>query len=168
MQKFKQTGDSRYIYKNELDKACFQHDMAHGDFKDLAKRTAADKVLRDKSFNIAKDPKYDGYQRGLTSMVYQFFDRNTKGSGIKNETKQNEQLIEKIHKPIISKFKKRRVYSSFKDNIWGDDLAGMQLISKFNKGFRFLLCVIDIFSKYAWVVPLKDKKVVSIVNAFQF
>ena len=80
---------------------------------------------------------------------------------------QNEQLAEELHKPIIGKFKKRKVYSAFKDNIWGADLADMQLISKFNKGFRFLLCVIDIFSKYAWVVPLKDKKGVSIANAFQ-
>ena len=74
IQKFKQTGASRYIYKNELDKACFQYDMAYRDFKDLEKRTAADKVLKDKAFNIAKNPKYDGYQRGLTSMVYKFFD----------------------------------------------------------------------------------------------
>ena len=72
-----------------------------------------------------------------------------------------------MHKPIIKNSKKRNVYSGFKDNIWGADLADMQLISKFNKGFRFLLCVIDIFSKYAWVVPLKDKKGVSIVDAFQ-
>ena len=80
---------------------------------------------------------------------------------------QNEQLAKELHKPIMRKFKKSRVYSAFKDNIWGADLADMQLISKFNKGFRFLLCVIDIFSKYAWVAPLKDKKGVSIVNAFQ-
>ena len=158
IQKFKETGDSRYIYRNELDKACFQHEMAYGDFKDLAKRTAADKFLRDKTFNIAKDQKYDGYQRGLASMVYKFFDKKTAGSGVKSKP-QNEQLAEKLHKPIIKKFKKRKMYSSFKDNIWGADLADMQLISKFNKGFRFLLCVIDIFSKYAWVVPLKDKKV---------
>ena len=70
IQKFKETGDLRYIYRNELDKACFQQDIAYGDFKDLAKRTAADTFLRDKAFNIAKDPKYDGYQRGLASMVY--------------------------------------------------------------------------------------------------
>ena len=70
IQKFKQTGDSRYIYRNELDKTFFQHAMAYGDFKDVARRTAADKVLRNKAFNIAKDPKYDGYQRGLASMVY--------------------------------------------------------------------------------------------------
>ena len=80
---------------------------------------------------------------------------------------QNEQLAEELHKLIFRKFKKRKVYSAFKDNIWGADLVDMQLISKFNKGFRFLLCAVDIFSKYAWVVPLKDKKGVSIVNAFQ-
>ena len=91
-------------------------------------------------------------------MVYRFFDRKTKGSGIKNEIKQNQQLPEKLHKPIIRIFKKRKVYSAFKDNIWGADLVDMQLISKINKGFRFLLCVIDIFSKCAWIAPLKDKK----------
>ena len=174
IQKFKQTGDSRYIYRNELDKACFQHGMAYGDFKDLAKRIADDKVLRDKAFNIAKNPKYDGYQRRLASMVYKFFDKKTKGGGMTLANKsaiksipQNEQLAEELHKPITRKFKKRKVYSAFKDNIWAADVADMQLISRFNKGFRFLLCVIDINSKYAWVVPLKDKKGVSIVNAFQ-
>ena len=108
IQKFKQTGDSRYIYRNELDKACFQHDMAYGDFKDL-KRTAADNVLRDKAFSIAKTPKYDGYQRSLAFMVYKFFDKNTKGSGVTLTNKsipQNEQLVEELHKPIIRKFKK--------------------------------------------------------------
>ena len=98
-------------------------------------------------------------------MVYNFFNKKT-GSGVKS-IPQNEQLADELHKPIIRNFKKRKVYSSFKDNIWGADLADMQLISKFNKGFRLLFCVIDIFSKYAWVVPLKDKKGVSIVNAFQ-
>ena len=77
IQKFKQTGDSRYIYRNELDKASFQHDMAYGDFKDLKRRTAADNVFRDKVFNIAKNPKYDGYQRVLASMVYNFCDKKT-------------------------------------------------------------------------------------------
>ena len=79
---------------------------------------------------------------------------------------QNEQLAKELHKAIIKKIQKRKVYSRIKDNIWGVDLADMQLISKFDKGFRFLLCVIDIFTKYVWVVPLKDKKGVSIVNAF--
>ena len=166
IQKFKETGDTSYIYKNELDKACFQHDMAYGDFKDLAKRTMVDNVLRDKAFKIANDQKYDGYQRRLASMVYKFFDKKSEGSGIANN-KENIQLDDELHKPIIRKFKKRKLYSSFRDNIWGADLADMQLLSKFNKRFRFLLCVIDIFSKCAWVIPLKDKKGVSIVNAFQ-
>ena len=76
-------------------------------------------------------------------------------------------MAEELHKPIGKKFLKRRVYSSFKDNIWGDDLADMQLISKFNKGTRFLLCVIDVFSKYAWVIPLKDKKVLLLFMLFK-
>ena len=98
-------------------------------------------------------------------MVYKFFDSKVSGSGAKL-IPQNEQLAEELHKPIIRKFEKREVYSAFKDNIWGVDLADMQLLSEYNKGIRFLLCV-DIFSKYAWVVPLKDKKGISIVKAFQ-
>ena len=77
------------------------------------------------------------------------------------------QLADELHKPVIRKVKKRKVHSSFRDNIWGADLADMQLLCKFNKGFRFLLCAIDIFIKYAWVIPLKEKKGISIVNAFQ-
>ena len=99
-------------------------------------------------------------------MVYKFFDKKSQGKGLANN-KENLQLANELHKPIIKKFNKRKVYSSFKDNIWGVDFADMQLLSKFNKGFRFLSCVIDIFSKYAWVIPLKDKKGISIVNAFQ-
>ena len=94
-------------------------------------------------------------------MIYTFFDKKSKGSSVgnnNNKSKQNMQLVEELHKPIIRNFKKRTVYSGFKDNIWGADLVDMQLISKFNKGFRLLLCVIVIFSKYAWVVPLNDKK----------
>ena len=104
-------------------------------------------------------------------MVYKFFNKKYKGSGVKHvNTKlipQNEQLANELHKPIIRKFKKVRVYSAFKDNIWAADLADMQLLSRYNKGIRSLLCVIDIFSKYAWVVPLKDKKGISIVKGFQ-
>ena len=163
IQKFKETGDARYIYRNELHKACFQHDDAYADNKDLLNRTRADKILEDKAYAIASNPQYDGYQRGLTSMVYRFFDKKTVGSGV-NE---NIKLANELYKPIIRKFNKRRVYSSFKDNIWGADLADMQLSSRFNKGIKYLLCVIDLFSKYAFVVPLKDKKGISIVNAFQ-
>ena len=109
-QQFKGLGDTSYIYKNKLDKACFQHDMAYGDFKDLARRTASDKVLRDKAFDIAKSPKYDGYQRGLASAVYKFFDKKSKEGGVaNNKVKQNRrpfdlaslQLAEELHKPII-------------------------------------------------------------------
>ena len=130
-------GDTNYIYKNELDKACFQHDMAYGDFKDLARRTASEKVLRNKAFNIAKNPEYDRHQRGLASMVYKYFDKKSTGSGV-NMHENNEcslDLAEGLHKPIIIKFKKRTVCSRFKDNICGADLADMQLISKFDKGF---------------------------------
>ena len=151
---------------NELDKACFTHDPAYSESKDLTKRTAANKILKNEAFDIAKDPKYDGYQRGLASMVHKFFDSKVSGSGAKL-IPENEQLANELHKPIIRKFEKRKVYSTFKDNIWGVDLADMQLLSKYNKAIRFLLCVIDIFSKYAWVVPLKDKKGISIVKAFQ-
>ena len=79
---------------------------------------------------------------------------------------QNQQLAEELHKPITRKSKKRRVYALYRDVTWAADLADMQLVGKFNRGFRFLLRVIDIFSKYAWVVPLKNKKGVRIVNAF--
>ena len=138
--------------------------------KILQKELFQIKILRNKTFNIAKDTKYDGYQRGLASMVYKFFDKksasladkSTKGSGVTTLTNkslsQNQQLAEELHKPIIRKFKKRKIHAAFKDNIWGADLADMQLITRCNKGIRFLLCVIDIFSKYAWLVPLKNKK----------
>ena len=100
-------------------------------------------------------------------MFYKFFDKKIKRSGIKNEIKENQQLPYGLHEPIIRNFKKRKVYSSFKNNIWGVDLADMQLISKHKKGNRYLLCAIDLFSKYAFAVPLKDKKGTTIVNVFQ-
>ena len=118
-----QTGNTIFIYRNELDKACFYRDMAYGKPKDPEKSTKLNKILRDKAFKIASDPKYDGYQRGLASMVYKFFDKKSSGSGITNES--NYQLANELHKPIIRKFKKRKVYSSFRDNIWGVDLADM-------------------------------------------
>ena len=96
-------------------------------FKDLKRRTYADKVLKDKAFKIGSDPKYNGYQRGLASMVYKFFNKKSKGGSILNK-----QLANELHKPLIRKFKKRKVYPSFKDNIWGVDLADMKLISKYN------------------------------------
>ena len=108
IQKFKETGDTSYIYKNELDKACLQHDTGYGGFKDVARRTASDKVLRDKAFNFAKNPKYDGYQRELASMVYTFFDKKMKGKGVNIPLEFNKQLAKELHKPIIRKLKKKK------------------------------------------------------------
>ena len=173
IKEFKRTGDTRYIYRNELDKACFQHDSAYADHKDLKNRTQSDKVLRDKAYDIASNPEYDGYQRGLASMVYKFFDKKSTaepsslermGSGIARD--RSSILVEELHKPIIKKFDKRKVYSQFKDNTWGVDLADMQSLSRKNKGIKYLLCAIDLYSKYAFVIPLKGKKGISIVNAF--
>ena len=163
IKEFKRTGDTcyiyrRYIYRNEFDKACFQHDSAYADHKDLINRTKADKVLRDKACNIASNPKYDGYERGLASMVYKFFDKKSVGSGINTIKSSSSILADELHKPIIKKFEKRKVYSQFKDNIWGVDLADMQSLSRKKKGIKNLLCVIDLYSKYAFVIPLKDKK----------
>ena len=139
--KFKQTGDTSYIYRNELDKACFQHDSAYADHKDLLNRTKSDKVLRDKAYDTASNPEYDGYQRGLASMLYKFFDKKSMGSGIKKDTTKSTAepsalarsfliLADELHKPVIKKFNKRKVYSQFKDNIWIVNLADMQSLSK--------------------------------------
>ena len=141
--------------------------MAYEDFKDLTRRTESDKILHRKAFNIARNLKPDGYQRTHASMVYKSLDKKISGGGIKNEDMSDQQLAEELRKPITRKFKKRKVNSTFIDNIWGADLADMQLISKFDTGLRFLLCVIDIFSKNTWVIPLKGKKVITITNPFQ-
>ena len=130
IKKFKQTGDTRYIYRNELDKACFQHDSAYADNKDLINRTKSDKVSRDKAYNIASNPEYDSYQRGLASMVYNFFDKMSMGSGVKKLKDSSSILDDELHKPVMKKFNKRKVYSRFKDNIWGIDLGDMQSLSK--------------------------------------
>ena len=127
IEKFMQIGNIDFIYKNELDKACCQRDMAYGKSKDLVKRTQWDKILKDKAFKSANNPKYDGYQRGLASMVYTFFDKKSKGV----------------------------------------DLADMQSLSKYYKGIKYLLCAIDLFSKHAWVIPIKYKKGTSIVNVLK-
>ena len=99
IQKFEEKKDTKLFYKNELVKACFQHDMAYGNFKDLARRTTSETVLREKTFSISKTPRYDEYQRGLASMLYNFFDKKTTGSGVKAMS--NEKLAEELHKAII-------------------------------------------------------------------
>ena len=166
IKEFKRTGDTHYIYRNELNKACFQHDSAYADHKDLINRTKSDKVLRDKAYDIASNPEYDGYQRGLASMVYKFFDKKSVGSGINKEKSRPLILADELHKPVIRKFKKRKVYSQFKDNIWGVDLADMQSLSRKNKGSRYLLCAIDFYSTCAFVIPLENKKGISVTNGF--
>ena len=101
-------------------------------------------------------------------MVYKCFDKKSTGSGItRNTTKSSSSMLaDALHKPIIRKFNKRKVCSQFKDNIWGVDLADMQSLSRKNKGIKYLLCAIDLYSKYAFVIPMKDKKGINIVNAF--
>ena len=134
IKEFKRTGDTRLLYRNELDKACFKHDAAYAKYKDVENRLISDQKLRNSANDIASNPKYDGYQRGLASMVYKFFDSKVapldkkaiSGKCIKN----NKILAEELHKPVIKKLNKRKVYSQFSDNIWGVDLADMQSLSK--------------------------------------
>ena len=147
----KETAYTKSIYRNKLEKACFQHDMAYKDFKDLARRTASDIILRDKVFDISINPKYDRYQSGLASMAYKFFDKksaslvnkSTAGSGVTtfaNKSTQNKQLAGEVHKPAFKKNKKEKFVLDSKTIFACADLAEMQSISKFNKGFRILLC----------------------------
>ena len=145
IEKFMQTGNTDFIYRNELDKACFQHDMAYGKSKDLIKRTQSDKVLKDKAFKIASDPKYDGYQRGLASMIYKFVDNKSSGRGVTNE--QIYQLASELHKQITRKFKRRKIYSSFRDIIWSVDLADLAIIKQIqqrNQLFIVRNCLVNL------------------------
>ena len=142
-------GKLNHILINRLDAACFQHDSAYAKYKDRLNRKKSDVVLKSKALEIAMNPKINGYQRGLASMVYKFFDKRTKGYGLNNDgnLQANSILAEELHKPTIKNFKRRKVYYSFKDIIWGIDLVDMQLISKYNKGITYLLCVIYLFSR---------------------
>ena len=139
--------------------------------KKLNRGTAADKVLSDKAFNTAINPKHDGYQQQVASLVYKFVDKKSSGRGIKIII--IKELAEELRKWIIKTYYCLIIpliiylISSLIDNIWDVDIADMQLISKFNNRFKFSLCVIDIYSKYAWVVILKNKKGITITNAFQ-
>ena len=137
IQRFRETGSLKHLYRNELDKACFAHDVAYSDNKDLAKRTVSDKILKDRAYKIARNPKYNGYQSALASMVYKLLDKKT---GLRASA--DEELAGELHKPVIKKFKRRRVYARFKDNIWAFDLAEMESLSSKNQGVK----------------PLKDKK----------
>ena len=156
IKEFKRTGDTRLSYRNELDKACFKHDAAYTKYKDVENRLISDQKLKYRADDIASNPKYDGYQRGLASIVYKFFGSKVaplnkktmsgKGnakhpakpsslerSSLKRTKEVNKILTEELHKPIIKIFNKRKVYSQFKDNIWGVDLADIQSLSKKTK-----------------------------------
>ena len=152
IKEFKRTDDTRLLYRNELDKACFKHDAAYAKYKDVENRLISDQKLRNSAYDIASNPKYDGYQRGLASMVYKFFNskvapldkkamsgkgnakHTAKPSSLERNsferTGNNKILAEELHKPVTKKFNKRKVYSQFRDNIWGVDLADIQSLSK--------------------------------------
>ena len=138
----RETGNLKHLYRNELDKACFAHDAAHSDSKDLAKRTIRDKILKDRAYEIARNLNYDVHQRPLASTVYKIFDKKT-GSG----ESLNEQVTEELHKPVTKKFKGRKVYARFKEKIWAAEFAEMESLYSKNKNVKYLLCVIDIFTK---------------------
>ena len=149
IQKFRETGNLKHLYINELDKPCFAHDAAYSDSKDLTKRTISDKILKDRVYKITRNRKYNGYQRALASMVHKIFDK---------KTRLVESLNEELHKPVIKKFKRRKVYARFNECIWAADLAEMESLSSKNKNVKYSLCVIDVLNKYAWVKSLKEKK----------
>ena len=149
IKEFKRTGDMCLLYRNKLDKACFKHDAAYTKYKDVENRLISDQKLRNSAYDTASNPKYDGYQRGLASMVYKLkiapLDKktmsgkgNAKHSSLERtaepsalaRTRNNKILAEKLHKPVIKKFNKRKVYSQFRYNIWEVDLADVQSLSK--------------------------------------
>ena len=151
-----QTGNTDFSYRNELDKACFQHDMAYGKSKDLPKRTQSDKVLRDKTFNIASDPKFGGYQRGLASMVYKFFDKKSSRVAAllpnKSSTVSNYQLASELHKQIIAKFKRQKV-------CLGCRFSWYAIIKKIQQRNQMLIMYkwfADLLSKNGRVVELEE------------
>ena len=130
--------DSRYIYQNEPDKDRFQCDITWRDLRICQEKTASENVLRNKTFDFGKNPKHDGYQRGLASTFYKCFDKKSSSGAIKSKIISNQrpldiakrQLAAELHKSIIRKLEKQKVYTSFTDNTWGADLPDMQLISK--------------------------------------
>ena len=149
----------KHLYSNKLGNDFFAHNAAYFDSKDIARRTNSDKILKDRGYEIARNGKYDGYQGTLASMVFKFFDKET-GAGVSV----NKQLD--LHKSVLKKFKRRKIYAGFKDNIWTADLAEVGSLSSTNKTVKYLLYAIDALTEYAWVKPLKDKKGKTVLNAF--
>ena len=134
IKEFKRTGNINLLYRKALDKACFKHDAAYAKYKDVENRLKADNKLKNSAYDIARNPEYDGYQRGLASMMYKFFNSKVvprnKTISAKGTKEVNKILAEELHKPVIRKFNKRKVCSQFKDNIWAVDLADTRLLSK--------------------------------------
>ena len=144
--------------------------MAYGEFNFLPRRLVSNKVLRDRTLNMLKNPKYDAYQCRLASIVHKFSSESrlvlllTQGQELIFRTNNESK---KWHKAFIGKLLKGKVYLSGKINIWGADLDNMQFISKYDKEIRFLLCVIDVFRKYVWAVDLKGKKGITVTDALK-
>ena len=150
-----------HIYKNRLDKTCFAPDAAYSDKNDSGNRTVSDKVLRDRAYEIATNSICDGYERGLASMAYKFLTRRQGLGAIttsKAKARVNEKPAQILYTPVIKKFKRRKDYAKSKDNVWAADLVEMGSQSSFYHGVKYLLCVIDVFTKHAWVKPWKIKK----------
>ena len=155
-----QTGNTNFIFKNKLDKACFQHDMAYGKSKDLVKHLKLQVI---QNLMVIKEDQHQWFPNFLIKNLHDLINLVEVESLMNQTIKWQMNFINQL----LENFKKRKVYSCFRDNNWGVDLADMQSLSKYNKGIKQLLCAIDIFSKYAWVVPLKDKKAISVINIFQ-
>ena len=151
IQEFRETGNLKHLYRN-----AHAHDAIYSDSKDLVKITISDKILKDKADEIAKNCEHNGCQRALASMAYKFYDKKV-GSRIIVK----EQLAKELHKRLIKKF-----YTRFKDNIWVAVLTEMELLFPNNKNVRYSLCFIDVFTRHAWVKPLKGKKSKTVLNPF--
>ena len=139
-----------YIYKNELDNACFAHDTAYCNSANLAKRTFSDNILKDRPYEFAITPEHAGYQSGLATMVYKVFDKKIRYRAIatsKMGANANEMLAQELHKPVIKNLKTKKVYSNFKDNVWAADIAEKGSLSSKNRGV--LLCETNYLTKYA-------------------
>ena len=124
--------------------------------------------MKDKAYEIPRNCQYDGYQRALLSMADKFFDKKT-GSGVIATRKSGVNvngLTEELHKLVIRKFKRRKVYARFKDIIWLADLSEIESLSSKNRNIKYLLCVMDVFAKYAWVKRLKDERGKTVLNTF--
>jgi hypothetical protein len=158
------TGDTNHIFKNELDKACLYHDVAYGSNKDVPSRHIADKELMDRAIAIASDKTKNGYERALSSLLYKFFEKKIKmGQGIQSD---NAVLADELHHPIRHNYPRRKVKATNVDEIWACDLVDMTEVNADN-GYRYILNIVDCFSKYAWSVPLKSKRTEELVEAFR-